>query len=322
MFQRKESTVFLQRFLGWVEQRFGGKLPMESASSPGGQVLDIANPNHWTHADLERLFTHQALALVIRGFYDPTVSLEWGATLAKQSIRNATNWKISAGAGAAGAAGHLGRLETSDVSTLGGHIPYNMACAMGTLDDYWKGVRQELQDRRRPHQPIWPLDKFRLELDETWNHGASLARDKFTGQLLGGGLTRIMIGPTRWKKGFIHVDELGPLRQSEGLFSANIYLQMPIPHAIDIWPLAIRSRWDWYRNAILLSGLSIQDAESQARLRHALGEPVRIDVQPGDLVLLCVQRPHAAVGISEGVRVSLQCFVQFHGRSKRLTIDS
>jgi hypothetical protein len=315
MLSRRESTIFLQRFLGWVEHRYGGKLPLDSESSPGGQVLETTHPNHWTHADLERLFTHQALALVVRDFYDPTASLELGERLAKQSIREATNWKISTG-------GQQGILETSDVSTLGGHVPYNMACAMGTLDDYWNGVRKELQDRRRPNQPIWPLDKFRLELDETWHHGASLARDKFTGKLLGGGLTRIMVGPTRWKKGFIHVDEMGPLRQSQGLFSANIYLQMPIPHAIDIWPLAIRSRWDWYRNAVLLSGLATQDAESQARLRHALGKPVRIDVQPGDLVLLCVQRPHAAVGISEGTRVSLQCFVQYHGLSNRLTIDS
>ena len=67
-----------------------------------------------------------------------------------------------------------------------------------------------------------------------------------------------MIGPTRWKRGFVHVDELGPLKTERGLFSANIYLTMPPTTtttaaatadsgALYIWPLSVRTRWDWYR---------------------------------------------------------------------------
>ena len=143
-----------------------------------------------------------------------------------------------------------------------------------------------------------------------------------------------MQGPTRWKQGFIHVDEMGPLNPRQGLFSANIYLQCP--HAssssssqeddqemLQIWPTAIASRWDWYRNALLLSGLSSQDAEAQMRLRRELGPPQVVRARPGDLVLLCVQRPHAAVGFSHhGTRVSLQCFLQHRGPDQRLLIDS
>jgi hypothetical protein len=305
---RKDSVEALQRFFGWLERRYGGNLPIDV-----GPRAEVLVADRLRHDDLQKLVTHEALALHIPNFYNKAAASDLGANMGRLAEQGqAQNWKISTSKG----------LESSDVSTMGAHAPYNIACATGERDAYFDGVLQEFRDRRQPSQPLWPLDKFRLELDEAWKSGAGLARDGSTGRVMGGGLVRIMMGPTRWKKGYIHVDDMGPLRQKEGLFSANIYLQMPKPQATDIWPLGVRSRWDWYRNAVLLSGLASQDAEAQVRLRHALGAPERIEVEPGDLVVLCVQRPHAAIGFSEGTRVSLQCFIQFNGLEEPLLVES
>lgn len=169
-------------------------------------------------------------------------------------------------------------MESSDVSTLGKHLPYNVILSSSNpdaVDEYFRGAAEEMRERRSKQDggsarepSLWPLDKLRLELDEAWPSGAGLAREPHGRRRpFGGGLARVMVGPTRWRKGFIHVDELAPLSPQRGLFSANIYLQLPssdLPsvatdlasdnstkntpnEVLQLWPLGIRSRWDYYK---------------------------------------------------------------------------
>lgn len=315
-----QSSAAIRNLFKILEERFGG-VPLDSGSSAELITCDKLNARA-----LRRLTQHEATAVLVKGFYEKEQAMELGSQLANEYLDGkGQNWKISTSRG----------LESSDVATLGAHLPFNVATASNNpadTDNYFEGVIHELNQRRIAQDgrlQLYPLDKLRLELDENWQSGAGLAREDGEGHRpFSGGLPRIMRGPTRWKKGYVHVDEMGPLSAKSGLFSANIYLQLPedadseIQNVMEIWPTGIRSRWDWYRNAILLSGLSSQDAEAQVRLRRELGDPLKIEAEPGDLILLCVQRPHAAVGFTSGIRVSLQCFIQYNGLESRLLIDS
>eukprot|EP00934_Nitzschia_sp_Nitz4_P002420 Nitzschia sp. Nitz4//scaffold3_size479765//334342//335387//NITZ4_000139-RA/size479765-processed-gene-1.314-mRNA-1//-1//CDS//3329550875//2415//frame0 len=320
--QPRATATAMRHFFEWLEMSFGGNLPMDT-----GRAAEVMVRDSLQGEDLKRLFQHEATALHIPNFFPRDSAIELGAQLSKQVKEGqATNWKVSTAKG----------LESSDVFTLGAHMPYNVAVANQSLDEYYSHVEQELRERRvnaeeNTAKQLWPLDKFRLELDQAWPCGAGLARDpKNPEKYRGGGLPRVMLGPTRWKRGFVHVDEMAPLSSANGFFSANVYLQLPdttnsnTPQDIlEIWPLGIRNRMDWFKNAKTLSAMSSQDAEGQMLLRKALQEPITIAVQPGDLILLCVQRPHAAVGFSHaGTRVSLQCFLQYSGLDNRLHIES
>ena len=132
-----------------------------------------------------------------------------------------------------------------------------------------------------------------------------------------------MRGPTQWSRGFCHADDLSVMANAHGTFSANVYLQMPPNGAggLSVWDVQINSRWDFYRHAWTLSQLAAQCAEGQARLRKRLPPPIAIHPRPGDLVLICVQRPHAVDGFSEGTRVSQQVFLT-HDRGKPIELDS
>jgi hypothetical protein len=313
-------------------------------------------------ADLHSLFTHRTLALHVKGFYPPShcdALADHYQTLANQG--GAKNWMVSTSRG----------LESSDVSTIG--TPSNMAMTNGggdralAMEEYHQEAQDRFSSNREielsspPQSPpsssssslysshpplLHPLDKLRLELDEAWAPGANVAKSTTAPfKAFNAGLPRIMVGPTRFRKGFIHVDDLSPMVEERGTFSANIYLRVPPlgdgfnsnnkegggggggaeeggdGAALQIWPCKW-SQSQFYLNAPTLSSLTSQSPDHQTPLRQALGQPVTLNVEAGDLVIICVQRPHAVVGFKGGSRISLQSFINYGGVDDRLTLES
>ena len=119
------------------------------------------------------------------------------------------------------------------------------------------------------------------------------------------------------------MDDINPLREEEGLFSANLYLDMPRAGGGEllIYDVEVRSRWDFYRHAPTLAHLTAPGEEGQAVLRAKLPRPQVIKPTAGDLILLCAQRPHAVQGFPLGTRVSIQSFVTYR-RGEALRLDN
>lgn len=299
-----------------LEARFGD---FDSLRHPGAHVL--TRDRELVREDIEELVAHRALAVHVRGFYPADLSEKLAdKMLADVDVRN---WNVASGGREA---------EASDVDAVG--TPHNVAFAKGELDSYFDSSILEMRKWRhltdeRQDLVMGPMDKFRLELDEVWRHGCSLSRDKkHNDRPFLPGVPRIMrpstrYDPSRWTRGFAHVDELAIMRPDRGLFSANIYLRnAPSGGELQIWPITFSNRWDFYRNAPTLSLCLLQSPEAQALLRERLPEPITVRVKPGDLVLICTQRPHAVRGpVVGGTRVSIQGFIQ-HEQGQPLRLEA
>ena len=319
-----------------VERRWGdlGKLMDSSLRVERGAL---------SRGALERLFGHETLALVVPGFVARPEPLAQ-ALVAASASASARNWSVSSSRG----------LESSDVQAVGGtprggrvgtvrffvrvrpatageFVRYNMAVASGATEAYFESdvasasafLRRACSGDGTDASGGSVLDRLRSELDDHWAHGCSAHRDD-RGRPHHAGLGRVMAGPTRFEEGFVHVDELAAVSRSRGSFSANVYLRQPSEGGhLELWPLAFRSRWEFYANAHTLSKLTSIDEGAQASLRAALPPPVVVPVDAGDLVLLCVQRPHAVQGwATTEARASLQSFLNFRGPAAPLTLEA
>ena len=195
------------------------------------------------------------------------------------------------------------------------------------LADFGGGIAQGATRRFRGEEgQASPLDRLRLELDEAHPFGCMVGRDEESRRLRAAGLVRIMRRSAA--KGLVHMDDVAVLSPELGTFSANIYLQNAAAGGeLEIWPVAFYSSEVLEENAAAVALLTTMsgDPYAQRALReHVLpGPPLVISPRPGDLVLLCVQRPHAVRGPLHGSRprISVQTFVSRAGPRAPLTME-
>ena len=316
-----------------LERRFGS---IDAIWDKGASIVTIEKDEFLTKRELGKLFRHEAVAVVVKEFYPRGLREKVVAKILDAKNRNMLeNWSVS----------HAERgQEESDVDTLG--VPHNVAVAKNQADKYFKDSLQQIRNWRMLDNDndndnnngndnekefklsIGPMDKLRLEMDEIWPDGCMLSKHDKSGLPFLPGIPRVMnplskYDPNRWTRGFAHVDELAIMKDNQGLYSANIYLQNALSGGeLLIWPITFKDRWNFYRNAMTLSMCLVQDPQAQTYLREKLPPPLTIRPDPGDLVLLCTQRPHAVRGpiVGSVPRISMQGFIQYQD-GKPLTLE-
>lgn len=281
-----------------------------------------------------QLLAHRACCVHIQGFYPPEAAKGIVQRLTRNPSRQ-LEWLVS---------NPQKGLESSDVRTIGSQ-PYNMVASLRDKKAekaYFDGALACMRELREgissrdaglageggaEHAStlpvLGPLDKLRLELDEIFPQGATVTKHPKDGRPFVAGLARVMQGPTRHLEGFIHCDDIHPLSPDEGLFSANLYLQLPGTGGGEllIYDLEVRSRFEFYQNASTLALLTTAGEAGQDILRARLPKPKMIKPAAGDLILICAQRPHAVAGFPLGTRVSIQSFIS-HKKGKPLQLDN
>lgn len=300
------TSAGAQSFLRSLAARYGNIAALQASDVSSVLTVDASS---LSTSHLSSLFRHQHVALHVKNFLSPSASASFASQYSARAALEAKNWQVSTSRG----------LESSDVATIG--TPGNVAASNpdpAEQQAYHDEVALTLASYRASPSPH-PFSLLRLLLDDLSPHGCTLRKSPSSRLPYSPGLPRLTTGPTRYRSGFIHVDDLSPLDDARGTFSANVYLQQPAadagfdgipnPGGLRIWPLRY-SKKEFYLNAPVLSALTSSDPEDQAVLRQSLEGPVDILPEAGDLVLLCVQRPHCVVGFREGQRVSLQSFLE------------
>ena len=299
-----------------------------------------------TREVLLELFSHRCAAVRVPHFYPPDMVSVMRERLLASSHR--TNWKVNdpqrglenstvESVGTPLVAASLARDEDKEtdkkrnkeeMDTNGSEEQRSgMAEYFKTSSELTRGLRGRSSNVPNDNHTLilTPMDKLRLELDEEWTGGARVGRDQLTGRPLLAGAGRIMHPTSSRDYGFCHVDDIAIMKNYSGIFSANVYLETP-PRGcggeLNIWPLQIKSRLDFYNHSAALSLLLTQEQWAQDALRRCLPPPISIVPEAGELILICAQRPHAVVGFDYGQRISMQTFIEVRGMKNNLLLES
>ena len=202
-----------------------------------------------------------------------------------------------------------GKLEQQyfGVDRLGQPFNSTYGTVPGSADweHYYRSIepaRERMRGLARP--AVTPIDKLRLELDEQYPHGATVAR--FQGRKMLTGIARITRAAySQMSAEQPHFDAL-PEKYGvlDAQLAANIYLAVPPQGGeLEIWDVPP------------LHPLTTVGADWRAEL------PASFKVKPrlGELILFNCRRPHAVGAFSGADRVSVQTFIGYQ-RDERLQL--
>lgn len=280
-------------------------------------VVDVAGP-HIPLDGLHALLRHQIGALVVRDFYGEQARrcvVDKVESMVRLKSDRVVNWMVSQ---------DQGQLKQTQVDTVG--VPLNVAKVQGWEREYYE---QSVDQTRlfRFGDVMSPMDKLRLELDEIHSGGCQLARHN--GQAQVAGLIRIMKrNRAGGAHGQAHMDDVDVLSPETGEFSANVYLQNSQSGGeVEIWPVSFHTKEELLEYPVELGLLTTASTqrENQELLRKFVLPRRSLVIKPneGDLVMLCVQRPHSVREPIHGprLRISAQCFISHQGLDAPLLVS-
>lgn len=160
-------------------------------------------------------------------------------------------------------------------------------------DNALPGIRR-LRAAAAPY--LSPIDRLRVELDELWPAGATVA--SFKGRKMFVGIARVMQADrSHASHESPHFDALPPaICPLDGQLAANIFIAVPPTGGeLEVWgapPLP-------------------PEAVLPDNWRDIGGDPIVVKPEVGDLLLFNSRRPHATTPFASGDRISLQCFIGY-----------
>jgi hypothetical protein len=256
----------------------------------------IRKASHLRGEDINALIQDEILALIVEDYY----AADLCATLSEkilqsQQVQNYTHEIME-----------NGKLTQKyfGVDRLG--VPFNSTyyaqSESETVARYYEGAQTGIQRIRDFCSPaITPIDKLRLELDEKFHLGATVAA--FQGKKMLAGIGRITKADLSYLSAEQpHFDALPPqYAHLDAQLAANIYLVVPdCGGELEVWdvppvhPLSkVPSNW-----------------------REILPPSILIAPKKGELILFNCRRPHAVCSFAGQDRVTMQMFIGYQNQKQ------
>lgn len=242
---------------------------------------------------LQKLLTHKACAVHVRGFLMPSDCKQIEAALSGNG--EFSPWDINR-KGSAGV-----RSEVEKLGVVSGEA----LDSLSAFESYLSAASR--LDKLLPGR-LNPFERLRQQLDEAYPKGCR--GDKVArGFPMPLGTFRRM----NRSKGLVHADTASLLSCTEGEFSANIYVRTPTGKgALNIYPAQQYTAAEIPQlNALFEAQKGAFSSASQELLRRALPLRRTIEMEDGDVILINTGRFHEVQAYEEGHRLSGQCWLSF-----------